>query len=105
MCVRRKPISHISGDMFYPFSDIPVKIGDQIGYAEGKIYIDYTCFREDGDWAVEFDYGPLIDLNIYDNLGNELVPEIDAVNPQIVSALENEAWKILERCYEHALYD
>jgi hypothetical protein len=91
--------------MLYPFSDIPLKIDDQIGYAEGHIYIDYTCLRDGGEWEVYFAFDQINDIEIYDAHGNELKPGMETIYPQIIAVLKSETPAILERCYEHAIYD
>jgi len=103
MCNRPKPTTHISGDMGYRFSDVPVLLGSEYAVADGRIWISYTCERDERGWDVDWDFEGFDELDVYLSDGEPVDPAPDAVYEQVKAYLELQPSIITDAAYDHAL--
>jgi hypothetical protein len=102
--MRRKPITHISGNMAYRFSDLPVLVDGDTCVADGRIWIEYTCDRDESGWDIDWDFDNFDDLDVYAPDGNKVIVLPPAVFDQITAILSRDSFKIREEVYDHAVH-
>ena len=104
MCNRRKPITHITGNMPYSFSDIPLLVDGTKYLADGRIWVEYTCSRDEEGWYVDWEFENFDQLNVYDMSGNIVSVPPEIVYDQITGILSDKtSQKITDEAYDHAL--
>jgi hypothetical protein len=104
MCNRRKPIQHISGNMGYRFSDAAVLLEGGEGIADGRIWITYTCERDEQGWDVDWDYDNFDEMYLYGPDGEPIAVIPDGVYDQIKAYLDLQPSIITDAAYDHALH-
>ena len=91
--------------MPYSFSDIPLLVKGTEYLADGRIWVEYTCSRDEEGWYVDWEFENFDQLDVYDMSGNKVsLPNVFVYN-QILGVLSNmTSKKITDEAYDHALY-